>query len=110
MRPDGSMIVEIVRKMVRHKVLAGCPQIDWIPPLKLCFQSVKYGLGQTWVGRYRSVFEVDVVPDVKRHVFRSVKKHSVPSDNDSSVIQEQIAAYFHTAEWLSEFNAYKDSK
>lgn len=35
---------------------------------------------------------------------------SATSDNGRSVTHEQTAAYFHTAEWHSEFNACKDNK
>jgi len=79
MRPDGGVIVEIVGEMVWHEVLAGCAQVDRIPPLKLCLQSVKYGLGETRVARYRSVFEVDVIPYIVCHVFWSVRQHNAAS-------------------------------
>jgi len=82
--PDGGVIVEIVSQMVRHKIFARGSKINRVPPLKLCFQSVKYGLRQARGGRERSISEVYVVPDVRHHVFW-------PDNTTKSTIQYQSA-------------------
>jgi len=75
--PDGSMIVEKVSQMVGHKIFAGSAQIDWVPVLKLRLQFVKNGPRQARVGRKRSIAEVDVIPDVQRHVFWPVNHQHI---------------------------------
>ena len=63
------MIVEEVGQMVGNQVLAGDPEINWIPELKLSSHFAQFLFGNAAFGREFRVLKKDVIPDFIRHLF-----------------------------------------
>lgn len=68
--PDGHMVVDVVGKMVWHKIFTRHSQIHWVPVLKLRPKFVKGGFGDGKVF-VRSVLKKDIVPNFWGHLFWS---------------------------------------
>ena len=66
--PDGRVVVEVVREMVGHQVLARHPQVHRVPVLKLPLHPVQAGLGNLGLFGERCRLEEDVVPDLRGHL------------------------------------------